>query len=275
MLKKNKKGFTLIEIIVVIVILAVLMAVAVPSVLKYINVAQEAPALTEAHAIVTAAQKRVIEKYMQNRTNEFSLDSDDNKWIEEFIDKGGTIQGDVVLANNEVSSLLYKASNGLYVLFENQKYTIVDEDALGKTSLNQLSKLVVDYTQLTNELFASKKIGLGTGRDYLIRKVAEENGLLKVDDSIIEKAQIDANKNLYWKPYYLNSAADPHTILFANYSQTDHGQWKADLVYVDGKIYKCNDINIAFYSGADYNSIEKLTNYIESNPTLYKKVELN
>ena len=39
-MRKNKKGFTLIEIIVVVVILAVLMAVAVPSVLKYLNTAQ-------------------------------------------------------------------------------------------------------------------------------------------------------------------------------------------------------------------------------------------
>ena len=34
---RNRKGFTLIEIIVVIVILAVLMAVAVPSVMSYIG----------------------------------------------------------------------------------------------------------------------------------------------------------------------------------------------------------------------------------------------
>ncbi|MEG0365248.1 MAG: prepilin-type N-terminal cleavage/methylation domain-containing protein [Coprobacillus sp.] len=50
-MKKNKKGFTLIEIIVVIVILAVLMAVAVPSVLKYINEADNAKYLTVSRAI--------------------------------------------------------------------------------------------------------------------------------------------------------------------------------------------------------------------------------
>lgn len=37
MLKSSRKGFTLIEIIVVIVILAVLMAIAVPSVMKYVS----------------------------------------------------------------------------------------------------------------------------------------------------------------------------------------------------------------------------------------------
>lgn len=39
---RNRKGFTLIEIIVVIVILAVLMAVAVPSVMSYMNEGQKA-----------------------------------------------------------------------------------------------------------------------------------------------------------------------------------------------------------------------------------------
>ncbi|MFR7592160.1 MAG: prepilin-type N-terminal cleavage/methylation domain-containing protein [Longibaculum sp.] len=50
-MKKNKKGFTLIEIIVVIVVLAVLLAVAVPSVLKYINEADNAKFMTVSRAI--------------------------------------------------------------------------------------------------------------------------------------------------------------------------------------------------------------------------------
>ena len=45
-MRKNKKGFTLIEIIVVVVVLAVLMAVAVPSVLKYIHEADDAKVYT-------------------------------------------------------------------------------------------------------------------------------------------------------------------------------------------------------------------------------------
>lgn len=48
---KNKKGFTLIEIIVVVVILAVLLAVAVPSVLKYLNEADSAKFLATSRSI--------------------------------------------------------------------------------------------------------------------------------------------------------------------------------------------------------------------------------
>ena len=76
MLRKNKHGFTLIEIIIVVVILAVLMAVAVPTVLKYIDTAQEAPALTECYAYVTASQKRVIDKYAQNKSDNIHLNND-------------------------------------------------------------------------------------------------------------------------------------------------------------------------------------------------------
>ncbi|MCB6603402.1 prepilin-type N-terminal cleavage/methylation domain-containing protein, partial [Erysipelatoclostridium ramosum] len=40
-LKKNKKGFTLIEIIVVLIIIGILIAIAVPSVLGYIGKAED------------------------------------------------------------------------------------------------------------------------------------------------------------------------------------------------------------------------------------------
>ncbi|MDD6531535.1 MAG: prepilin-type N-terminal cleavage/methylation domain-containing protein [Ruminococcus sp.] len=53
---RNKKGFTLIEIIVVIVILAVLMAVAVPSVMSYMNEGQKAKYQSVARTVLVNAQ---------------------------------------------------------------------------------------------------------------------------------------------------------------------------------------------------------------------------
>ena len=61
-MKKNKKGFTLIEIIVVIVILAVLLAVAVPSVLNYLDEADNAKLLANARAVMNSAQAEVIKE---------------------------------------------------------------------------------------------------------------------------------------------------------------------------------------------------------------------
>lgn len=54
--KSNKKGFTLVEIIVVLVILAILAAIAVPSVLGYVNEAKDEKYIQEAHSIYTVIQ---------------------------------------------------------------------------------------------------------------------------------------------------------------------------------------------------------------------------
>lgn len=54
--KSNKKGFTLVEIIVVLVILAILAAIAVPSVLGYVNEAKNEKYIQEAKSIYTVIQ---------------------------------------------------------------------------------------------------------------------------------------------------------------------------------------------------------------------------
>ena len=56
---KNKKGFTLVEIIVVLVILAILAAIAVPSVIGYVNEAKESRYIQEAHSIYTVVETEV------------------------------------------------------------------------------------------------------------------------------------------------------------------------------------------------------------------------
>ena len=53
---KNKKGFTLVEIIVVLVILAILAAISVPSVIGYVNEAKESRYIQEAHSIYTVVE---------------------------------------------------------------------------------------------------------------------------------------------------------------------------------------------------------------------------
>lgn len=54
--KSNKKGFTLVEIIVVLVILAILAAIAVPSVLGYVNEAKDERYIQEARSIYVVVQ---------------------------------------------------------------------------------------------------------------------------------------------------------------------------------------------------------------------------
>ncbi|MCR5099951.1 MAG: type II secretion system GspH family protein [Butyrivibrio sp.] len=62
-LKKDKKGFTLVELIVVLVILAILMAVLIPALLGWIDKARNSQITTNANAALVAAQGLADEAY--------------------------------------------------------------------------------------------------------------------------------------------------------------------------------------------------------------------
>ncbi|MEI3521336.1 MAG: prepilin-type N-terminal cleavage/methylation domain-containing protein [Anaerosacchariphilus sp.] len=62
-LKENKKGFTLVELIVVLVILAILAALLVPALTGYIDRAKKKSVIAETRQAVMAAQTLVDEAY--------------------------------------------------------------------------------------------------------------------------------------------------------------------------------------------------------------------
>ena len=66
-LKKNKKGFTLIEIIVVLIIIGILIAIAVPSVLGYIGKAEDVKHEANARTGFLAAQTILVKKNAKNQ----------------------------------------------------------------------------------------------------------------------------------------------------------------------------------------------------------------
>ena len=62
-MKKNNKGFTLVELIVVLVILAILAAILVPALLGYIDRAREKQYVLNAKSWLTAAQAEMSSIY--------------------------------------------------------------------------------------------------------------------------------------------------------------------------------------------------------------------
>lgn len=65
-IKRNNKGFTLVELIVVLVILAILAAILVPALLGYIDRAKSSQTVTNARNFYTAAQSALAEHYAVN-----------------------------------------------------------------------------------------------------------------------------------------------------------------------------------------------------------------
>lgn len=58
--KRNQKGFTLIELLAVIVILGVLLAIAIPSVAKYINTAKKSTFIENVQSYAAAARNELF-----------------------------------------------------------------------------------------------------------------------------------------------------------------------------------------------------------------------
>ena len=67
-MKKNNKGFTLVELIVVLVILAILAAILVPALLGYIDRAKEKQYVLNAKSYLTAAQAEMSSLYGEGKT---------------------------------------------------------------------------------------------------------------------------------------------------------------------------------------------------------------
>lgn len=76
-IRENKKGFTLVELIVVLVILAILAALLIPALTGYIDKAKEKQIIAETRQVVMAAQTLVDEAYANDSTSAITIKESD------------------------------------------------------------------------------------------------------------------------------------------------------------------------------------------------------
>ena len=111
-IKNNKKGFTLVELIVVLVILGVLAAFAVPALTGYIDSAKEKQAVSETQACVMTATRQGAQNYALVQNASITGKSDGanalTSWAGTLTNEAPTVTGgDVALTEGRGQYLLH------------------------------------------------------------------------------------------------------------------------------------------------------------------------
>lgn len=136
--KKKLKGFTLVEIIVVLVILAILAAAMIPALTGYIDKANEKTAISEARNVVTAAQTIASEKYALGELKKKEVDGKpvDYTWTEkDYSDilaladidtsTGSSAKiTELTQTNGKITKLVYTTTKGTEVTYSGGSFTI-------------------------------------------------------------------------------------------------------------------------------------------------------
>lgn len=112
---KDKKGFTLVELIVVLVILAILAALLIPALTGYIDKANHDKVTAECRQVTMAAQAVVSEYYGQGKKlSEDDVNTAALAEVKKLAEAPDTWQYDIIVKDNVVSTVrFFDGSNGV------------------------------------------------------------------------------------------------------------------------------------------------------------------
>lgn len=121
---KNKKGFTLIELMAVIAILAILVVLAIPNILKIFTSSKEKAFLVQVKELYKAAEQEIINKNISNSSviiKKFDSNEEDKK-----INLSGTsnVKYCIKIQDNKITSIA--VSNGDYWYFNENIVSLSD-----------------------------------------------------------------------------------------------------------------------------------------------------
>lgn len=139
---KNKKAFTLTEMIVVIAIIGILAGVLIPTITGYIKRANQSAAYQEAEAVLNVYEvyETEVEAGLTTKSfKEYYLEVSDGDTVKgqmyfEFEDKDSNNAYDL----GEETVFIYKADNGIVVEIELENNTVSYDDEVTGTNLHQV-----------------------------------------------------------------------------------------------------------------------------------------
>ena len=119
---KNKKGFTLVEVIVVLVILAILAAILIPSMVGWIDKAEDKSAVVEGRAMLLAAQTIASENYPTQKTAT-TLTTAQIAEAAALADVGATYTS-ITIAGGKVTNMVITSSGSKTVTYDGSSFTV-------------------------------------------------------------------------------------------------------------------------------------------------------
>ncbi|MCR5655190.1 MAG: type II secretion system GspH family protein [Lachnospiraceae bacterium] len=127
-LRKDQKGFTLVELIVILVILAILAAMLVPALLGYIDKARNGKYLEEAHSIYTAIQVVEDEQYAKGAAAITSLTGTSLTEVNNMVDPTAVQTAAITCAATTTTTTDHKeyTVSQLTLKFKSQDGNIID-----------------------------------------------------------------------------------------------------------------------------------------------------
>lgn len=166
----NKKGFTLVEIIVVLLVIGILLAITIPSIMGYVKKAKQAQLIAEARTILMIAERQSYNYYnnnfKDNVSNANGIKKLSNQDIDQFI---ANIKSEYNESNYPIVDIII-----YYDDIEPRDYTYVD-----KNNTTTVSKLAYSIKSTSSNHFISKiAVGFGEGDtfpdNYVVIRTNEE-----------------------------------------------------------------------------------------------------
>lgn len=265
--KNRNGGFTLVELIVVLVILGILAAIMVPALLGWIDKAREKKYLLEARNIVLATQTVATEEYAAGKfTGNATLFINEHE--EDIFDIADITQGgsnairEMEFQEKDgkriaiVKRLVYRTVDNMIVVYDvagSPTYQIGEEIGAPAydSSWPQIIEKYFKDNNITNKGTSSmRKAVLEANNGAFPELTASEKKMLNSDSGDIKNlGNID---KLTWKPVEVNSVKN-NFIMIANDSD-DEKNINAYMVYYNGSYYAClNRVGTSYKF--DYNSI--------------------
>lgn len=270
--KSRSGGFTLVELIVVLVILGILAAIMVPALLGWIDKARNQDAILECRVVVQAAQGQVAEIFGRQGADNDKVSEELNKAgtleaITDLAGVDGTVYNKIKLKNYVVSYLEYKTKKEIEVIYDitaNPVYRIVTE-ATGSRSTNGKEHYDHLVDKMTNDAFindagiitkelVSKVVNSGANRNEKNENVSRvlqdyfKNNVGDGEYPMVSNAEIEFIKNAVGK---YDNQADP--LKGASWRPIVAAGGEVILVAAKGNGYgNANGASVIYYNGNYY-----------------------